>query len=83
MGDCSMTRSTPGAVLLPHQRDQEAARSNKRASLIPVPVTSQSGAHKRLLTKEAAYKLRVHDGLLVANMFEDHHEGVFHAACGR
>ena len=28
-------------------------------------------------------KLRVHHGLLVANMVEDHHEGVLHAACGR
>jgi len=81
MGDCSMTRSTPGAVLLPHQRDQEAARSNKRASLIPVPVTSQWCAQEA--ADQAAYKLRVHDGLLVANMFEDHHEGVLHAACGR
>jgi hypothetical protein len=35
-----------------------------------------SGARKRLLTK-----LRVHDGLLVANMVEDHHEGVLHP-CG-
>ena len=33
----------------------------------------------RLLTK-----LRVHHGLLVANMqVEGHHEGVLHAACGR
>ena len=37
-----------------------------------------SGVRKRLLTK-----LRVHHGLLVANMVEDHHEGVLHAACGR
>ena len=28
-------------------------------------------------------KLRVHHGLLVANMVEGHHEGVLHAACGR
>ena len=62
MGDCSMTRSPPGAVLLPHQRDQEAARSNKRASLIPVPVTSQWCAQEA--ADQAAYKLRVHDGLL-------------------
>jgi len=27
--------------------------------------------------------LRVHHGLLVANMVEYHHEGVLHAACGR
>ena len=39
-------------------------------SLIPVAVTSVSGAHKRLLTK-----LRVHHGLLVASMVEGHHEG--------
>ena len=31
----------------------------------------------------AVTKLRVHDGLLVANMVEDHHEGVLYAACGR
>ena len=37
-----------------------------------------SGAHKSLLTK-----LRVHHGLLVANMVEDHHEGVLHAALRR
>ena len=41
-------------------------------------VSVDSGARKRLLTK-----LPVHDGLLVANMVEDHHEGVLHAACGR
>ena len=28
-------------------------------------------------------KLRVHHDLLVANIVEDHHEGVLHAACGR
>ena len=60
MGQCSGTWRPPGAVFLPHQRDQEAARSNRRASLVPVPVTSQCGAHKRLLTK-----LRVHHGLLI------------------
>jgi hypothetical protein len=41
MGQCSGTRSPPGAVSPPRKRDQEAARSNRRASLIPVPVTSQ------------------------------------------
>ena len=41
-------------------------------------ISSYSGAHKKLLTK-----LRVHHGLLVANMVEGHHEGVLHAACGR
>ena len=40
-GQCSITRPPPGAVLLPRQRDHEAARSNRRDALISVPVTSQ------------------------------------------
>ena len=76
-----MARSPPGAVLLPHQRDQEAARSNRRASLVPVPVTSQWCAQEA--ADQAARTMRVHHGLLVANMVECHHEGVLHAACGR
>ena len=79
MGQCSGTRPPPGAVSPSRKRDQEAARSNRRASLIPVLVTSRlSGARKRLLTK-----LHVHHGLLVANMVEGHHEGVLYAGCGR
>jgi hypothetical protein len=60
MGQCSAARTPPRAVRPSRWRDQEAARSNRRASLVPVPVTSQCGAHKRLLTK-----LRVHHGLLI------------------
>jgi hypothetical protein len=41
MGQCSGTRPPPGAVSPSRKRDQEAARSNRRASLVPVPVTSQ------------------------------------------
>jgi hypothetical protein len=70
--------SPPRAVRPSRWRDQEAARSNRRASLVSVPVTSQWCAQEALLTK-----LRVHHGLLVANMVEGHHEGVLHAACGR
>ena len=56
-------------MLSPHQRDQKAARSNRRESLVSVPVTSQWCAQEAgLLTK-----LRVHHGLPVANMVEDHH----------
>ena len=62
----------------PETREQEAARSNRSASLVSVAVTSQWYAQKRLLTQ-----LRVHHGLLVANMVEGHHEGVLHAACSR
>ena len=76
------TVTTRGRVLLlPHQRDQEAARSNRRASLISVTVTSQWCAQEA--ADQAARTMRVHHGLLVANMVEDHHEGVLHAACGR
>ena len=77
MGQCSGTRSPPGAVSRSRKREQEAARSNRRASLVSAEVTRDalSGMRKRLLTK-----LRVH---LVANMVEGHHEGVLHAACGR
>ena len=80
MGQCSRTWRPPGAVLLPHQRDQEAARSNRRESLVSVPVTSQWCAQE---AADQVTKLRVHDGLLVANMVEDHHEGVLHDACSR
>jgi hypothetical protein len=55
MGDCSMTRSVTtrrGAVFLPHQRDQEAARSNRRESPRRVQFQRRlSGARKRLMTK--------------------------------
>jgi hypothetical protein len=78
MGQCLGTRPPPGAVSPSRSQDQEAARSNRRASLISVPVTSQWCAQEAALTK-----LRVHDGLLVANMVEDHHGGVLHAACSR
>ena len=75
------THATLGcaAVTVPSRwRDQEAARSNRSASPVSVAVTSQWSMRKRLMTK-----LRVHHGLLVANMVEGHHEGVVHAACGR
>ena len=82
-----MTRSPPGRGLViaasATARSREAARSNRRASLISVRVTSQWCAQvksKRLLTKLPA---RTPWPLLVANMVEDHHEGVLHAAYGR
>ena len=78
MGQCSAARTPPRAVRPSRSRDQEAARSNRRESLIPVPVTPQWCAQEA-----ADHKLRVHHGLLVANMVEDHHEGVLHAACSR
>jgi len=72
------TPTTWGRVPVQKARSGGRARSNRRASPSYVPVTSQWYALKRLLTK-----LRVHDGLLVANMVEVHHEGVLHAACNR
>jgi hypothetical protein len=41
MGQCSAARTPPRAVRPSRSRDQEAAPSNRRESLIPVPVTSQ------------------------------------------
>ena len=41
MGQCSRTWRPPGAVSPSRKRDQEAARSNRRESLVSVPVTSQ------------------------------------------
>ena len=40
MGQCSGTRPPPGAVCPSRKRDQEAARSNRRASPSSVPVTT-------------------------------------------
>ena len=71
MGQCSGTRPPPGAVSPSRKRDQEAVRSNRRASPVSVRVMSQWWAQEAAVTK-----LRVHHGLLVdANMVEDHHEG--------
>ena len=53
------------------KRDQVAAHSNRRASPVSVPVTSQWCAQEA-----ADLAARIHDGLLLANMVEDHHEGV-------
>ena len=80
MGQCSGTSRPPGAVYPCSCRISEIRRPRAQTGERP---QSQfrwrlSGARKRLLTK-----LRVHHGLLVANMVEDHHEGVLHAACGR
>jgi hypothetical protein len=75
---CSGTWRPPGAVFLPHQRDQEAARSNRRASPVSVRVTSQWCAQEA-----ADQAARTPWPPVVANMVEDHHEGVLHAACGR
>jgi hypothetical protein len=41
MGQCSGTRPPPGAVCPSRKRDQEAARSNRRASPVSVRVPSQ------------------------------------------
>ena len=68
LNNVETTPFTPAAVLLPHQRDQEAARAQTGASPSSRFQRRLSGAHKRLLTK-----LRVHHGLLVANMVEGHH----------
>ena len=40
-GQCSGTRRPPGAVFVPRQRDQQAARSNRRDALISALVTYQ------------------------------------------
>ena len=62
------THATSGCAAVTVARSQEAACSNRRESLPSVPVTSHSGARKRVLAK-----LRVHhDLLLVANIVEDH-----------
>ena len=56
-----------------------SARAGGRAlkqERVPHPGCSDV-SRTRLLTK-----LRVHDGLLVANIVEGHHEGVLYAACG-
>ena len=57
-----------GAVSPSRKRDQEAARSNRRASPVSVRVTSQWCAQEA--ADQAVTKPRVHDGLLVANMVE-------------
>jgi len=41
MGPCSVARTPPRAVRPSRWRDQEAARSNRRESLVSVRVTSQ------------------------------------------
>jgi len=83
MEDCSMTRSVTtrrGAVFLPHQRDQEAARSNRRET---VPAPGSVPATSQWCAQEADDQAAVHHGLLVANMVEEFHGGVLHAACSR
>ena len=73
------TQATSGCAAVAVTRSGGRALKQER---VPHPGSSDvsvvPGARKRLLTK-----LRVHDGLMVANMVEDHHEGVLHAACGR
>ena len=46
--------------------------------MVPRALSRLSGTRTRVLVN-----LRVHHDLLVANIVEDHHEGVLHAACGR
>ena len=67
MGQCSAARTPPRAVRPSRWRDQEAARSNRRESLVSVPVTSQWCAQEA-----ADQAVRVHHGLPVANMVEGH-----------
>jgi hypothetical protein len=86
MGQCSAARTPPRssgcAAVAVARSGGRALKQESVPGLTPVSVrvTSQWCAQEAavLLTK-----LRVHDGLLVANMVEDHHEGVLHAACGR
>ena len=81
MGQCSAARTPPRAVRPSRWRDQEAARSNRRESLISVPVTSQwcaqDGGDQPART---AWPPRRHPS---RGSIEGHHEGALHAACGR
>ena len=70
------TVTTWGRV--PVQKARAGGCALKQESVPCLGCSDVSGARKRLLTK-----LRVHHDLLVANIVESHHEGVFCAACGR
>ena len=73
------TVTTWGRVPVQKARAGGCALKQERVPCLGCSDVSESGVRKRLLTK-----LRVHHGLLVlANMIEGHHEGVFYAACGR
>ena len=69
--------TTWGRVPVQIARSGGCARKQERVPCLGCSDVSVR-MRKRLLTK-----LRVHHGLLVANMVEGHHEGVLHAACGR
>jgi hypothetical protein len=76
LGDTPTTRGR-----VPVQKSRSGGRALKQESVPGLGSSDVSvvrALHKRLLTK-----LRVHHGLLVVNMVENHHEGVLHAACGR
>ena len=72
------TPTTWGRVPVQKARSGGCALKQECVPCLGCSGVSVHGARKRLLTK-----LRVHHGLLVANIVEDHHEGVLHAACGR
>jgi hypothetical protein len=74
------THATSGCAAV--QKSRSGGRALKQESVPHLGSGDVSVVYqwcgKRMLTK-----LRVHHGLLVANMVEYHHEGVLHAACGR
>ena len=65
---------------VPVQKARSGGRALKQER---VPELRSSDVSVVRARAEVMTKLRVHHGLLVANMVEDHHEGVLHAACGR
>ena len=80
-GQCSAARTPPWAVRPSRWPDQEAARLNRSASLLSVPVTSQGCAQE---AADQAARTRWPPGRQHGRgLVEGHHEGVLYAACGR
>jgi hypothetical protein len=79
LGDTPTTRGR-----VPVLKARSGGRALKQESVPGLGSSDVSSVVRARYAQEAALtKLRVHHGLIVANMVEDHHEGVLHAACGR